>query len=349
MGAAMNPLGDFASSVGQLGNQMGSMLFTPFQVLTGSSTRTDKGTPHVIANSWTSPRHRLADRIFYNLSERDEQQISDLFRDTEPTQGSIVLVPASQEDPLIPYPDAVSLLEDHAHREKVGAVSVAGVGSSVYGAVGLARDVANATGLSIAAIVAGYGMDDLMYEAMGGWFCMREVNQWEFISEQMRAGLAATVGVMGALPEIEIWDSAGAGPDLATAKALLRDGRLPNLKLVVGHSKGNLVLSGALGELVCEKAHMHLSEIEIVLFSAISALPSDVGRRQTQIIGMLDGLGWTNSRIGIPFKPVPGAMHHLNRKLPLHLDAEAELAELWKTKAAPASASTASARSVAGR
>jgi hypothetical protein len=199
---------------------------------------------------------------------------------------------------------------------------IAGVGSSAIGSVGLARDVANATGLPVAAIVSGYGLDDLTYEALGGAFFLREVNRLEFAFEQMH-GLANLVAFTGLPPAIETYDSVGAGPDLATAKALLRDGRLPKLELLVGHSKGNLLISGAIGELVIENAPINLDDVKIVLFSAISALPG-IGH-QTQIIESLDALGWMNSRLNIPFKLVINAMHHLNKKLPLHIDVVEEL------------------------
>jgi hypothetical protein len=39
----------------------------------------------------------------------------------------------------------------------------------------------------------------------------------------------------------------------------------------------------------------------------------------------MDVLGWVNSRINIHHTLVHGAMHHLNRNLPFHLNAQKEL------------------------
>ena len=48
--------------------------------------------------------------------------------------------------------------------------TVAGVGSSDLGAAALARTLANHLDAPVGAIVAGYGLSDLLSEALGGWF-----------------------------------------------------------------------------------------------------------------------------------------------------------------------------------
>jgi len=262
------------------------------------------------------PRNRALDRLFYNVASQDEKQI--LARKSTP-QGSVIVVKPDPSQPLIFFPDAAGFLVDGLHRE-VGALCVAGLGSSSVGAAGLARDVANATGLPVAAIVSGYGFDDLMFEAVGGAFTLRGVNQIEFLFEQMRHSLAGIASVPGLLPMLEDYDSSGAGPALGAAKSLLRSARLPKLRWVVGHSKGNLTISGAVAELVGEDPHFDLNHVNIVLLSALTALPPHIGR-QYQFIGSLDGFGKLNSRLDIEHQEVPGAMHHLNTKLPCALNA----------------------------
>ncbi|HWT81543.1 MAG TPA: hypothetical protein VN648_22345, partial [Candidatus Methylomirabilis sp.] len=59
---------------------------------------------------------------------------------------------------------------------------------------------------------------------------------------------------------------------------------------------------------------------KMVLLSALTALPPGIGD-QYQFIGNLDELGWINSRLNVPHTMILGAMHHLNRALPFHLDA----------------------------
>jgi hypothetical protein len=272
-------------------------------------------TPNNLVRSLVTPRNRLIDSIFYNVDLKDQQQVID---HGGVPQGSIILVSPDHNDALRFFPDAVEFFGDSASKD-VGAVSVAGVGSSAIGAVGLARDVANATELPVAAIVSGYGMDDLLYEALGGWFFLREVNELEFLTEQI-----AQASVPGLFAAIETYDSVGAGPDMATAKSLLRAARLPRLQWIVGHSKGNLLISGAISELLIEGAPVKLDTVNLVLFSALTALPPGIGR-QYQFIGSLDLLGWTNSRLNIAHKLMIGAMHHLNTQLPFHMNAVEQL------------------------
>jgi hypothetical protein len=272
------------------------------------------------ARALLRPRNRALDRLFYNVAPKDEQQV--LARESNP-QGAVIVVKPDPTQPLVFFTDVAGLLADDLHTQ-VDALSVAGLGSSSVGAVGLARDVANGTGLPVAAIVSGYGLEDLMFEAIGGAFTLRGVNQIEFFFEQMRHSLTGLSSVPGLLPNIEDYDSSGAGPALGAAKSLLRSARLPKLRWAVGHSKGNLVISGAIAELVCEDADYELHDVNIVLFGAVTALPPRVGR-QYQFIGALDAFGKLNSRLDVKHREVAGAMHHLNTTLPFAMNAVEQL------------------------
>jgi hypothetical protein len=260
------------------------------------------------------------DRAFYNVEESDFDQVATFSGE----QGSIVYVPAKRSAPLEECADATELFEKHPD---VGAISVAGVGSSAVGAAGLARDVADATGLPVAAVVSGSGALDVVWQGMGGWMFLREDNQLEFFLEKTRNAFLAAGMVPGFVPWIDSWDSIGSGPDTVTLKSLLRKDRLKKLKWVVGHSKGNLVISSAISELVLEEGLMDMKDVDLVLLSAVTALPPDVGR-QHQYLGALDVLGMVNSRLAVPYESVPGATHTLNRQLPFHLDAVAEIKKL---------------------
>jgi hypothetical protein len=261
------------------------------------------------------------DRIFYNVKPRDLERSAML----SGTQGSIVYVPADENAPLVEVADATELLLNEEYSD-VGAISVAGVGSSAIGAVGLARDVADATGVAVAAVVSGSGALDVVWQGLGGWYFLREDNQLEFFLEKTRNSLLMAGMVPGFEPFIESWDSIGSGPDIVTLKSLLRKNRLKQLKWIVGHSKGNLVISSALSELVLEKSLMPMKGVDIVLLSAVTALPPDIGR-QHQYLGTWDDLGAVNSRIAVPYVPVIGAKHWLNRDLPMHLDAREMIAK----------------------
>jgi hypothetical protein len=271
-------------------------------------------------------RNGLLDRIFYNVEPQDQAQVVAADHD----QGSIIVVDPDPVKPLQFFHDPVEFLEQSIAADVAG-ISLSGVGSSSIGAVGLARDVAAVKQVPVAAIVSGYGLDDVVYEGMGGWLFLRETNRLEFAAQQV-TNFAATFANLPMLKtQISLMDSMGSGPDLFTLKCLLRSPRIGRLRWVVGHSKGNLLISSAISELVMEGAEeganlaARLAEVRIVLFGALSALPPNVGR-QHQIIGDMDALGWTNSRLNIVHKLVRGAMHHLNPQIPFAMPARKELA-----------------------
>lgn len=281
-------------------------------------------TKHIV-QSWMGPLNEWADEYFYNVTDEDKQAVHDRAKDPGTlVAGSIVYVAPGQPPRF--FPDVVAFLSTRERlHEEVGALCVPGVGSSALGAAGLARDVSIARDVPVAGVVAGYGLRELLNDALGGAVCFRETNELEFALENMRRNISSMVGGFGLLPAIETLDSLGGGPAIQSVKALLRGGRLPHLEFVVGHSKGNMVISGAVGELVCENAPIQrLKQATIVLLSALCALPANVGR-QVQIIGELDPLGWANSRLGVDATVVPNAAHHLNRSIPLFLDAVREL------------------------
>jgi hypothetical protein len=277
--------------------------------------------------------NRSLDEIFYNVAVDDIQKIAEF----KGMQGSIVYVEpvADGSYVVVQYGDAYGLLEQKEIRNKIEAIAVAGVGSSALGAAALARDVAAAIKKPVAAVVSGCGVDDLLFQGLGGAWNLREDNQLEFWFERMLKCLPGASFMPFLVPWLEDWDSIGCGPDVVTLKSLLRPGRspeepprLPNLKWVVGHSKGNLVISSAISELIMEDVlkTSELANVNFVLFSALTALPP-IGK-QFQIIGALDGFGLMNSRLLPPYKIVPGAWHHLNRGLPFYLNAVQELSEL---------------------
>jgi hypothetical protein len=283
-------------------------------------------TKHLVQSSMY-PINETLDEYFYNVSEGDKRAVHAETKEAGVViAGSIVyLAPGGR--PVF-FPDVHAFLTS-SESKTVQAVCIPGVGSSALGAVGLARDVARARNVPVAGVVAGYGFRELVNDTLGGAVYFREINELEFVLENMRRGLSSAVAGLGLLPDIETYDSLAGGPTIQSMKALLRDRRLPKLEFLVGHSKGNMVLSGALSELVCENAPItQLENVTIVLLSAVCALP-EVGKAQAQIIGALDGLGWLNSRLAItPSKIVPFAGHHLNREIPFYLDAVSELASI---------------------
>ena len=73
-----------------------------------------------------------------------------------------------------------------AEGDEVAGVAIAGVGSSVLGTAALARNVADAVGGEIVGLVSGYGVSDLLSEALGGWFFFGAVDQDHAIPHMKR-------------------------------------------------------------------------------------------------------------------------------------------------------------------
>jgi hypothetical protein len=112
---------------------------------------------------------------------------------------------------------------------------------------------------------------------------------------------------------------------------------LPNLRWLVGHSKGNAIIDFALERYVRElrgAASPLFDDLEVVTLSAVVALPKEF-RRVHQVIGSIDNFGRRNSRLDVEHTTVDGAWHHLNRALPKHLDAVKVIGELAATPKVP--------------
>ncbi|UGX94288.1 hypothetical protein G6321_00053645 [Bradyrhizobium barranii subsp. barranii] len=57
-------------------------------------------------------------------------------------------------------------------------LAVAGGGTSALGSAAFARNVADAFETTVAAVVSGYGLSDLLTEALGGWFWFSALNRF---------------------------------------------------------------------------------------------------------------------------------------------------------------------------
>jgi len=94
--------------------------------------------------------------------------------------------------------------------------------------------------------------------------------------------------------------------------------------LAVGHSKGNLSIAVALGNVPTDQARVQYPRMAVVTFGALVELPQSLAM-QRQYLGTLDGFGWMNSILPQPWIPVPWATHTLNTGLPFHVAAKTEL------------------------
>jgi hypothetical protein len=260
-------------------------------------------------------RNALLDALFYDVSAVAQGEA----RTLSPwlaREGAILYVPPTGEGPLQLCPDLDALAGAGGRTAPVRGLAVAGVGSSALGSAAFARNVADALGAPVAAVVSGYGLSDLASEALGGWFFFGALNRLRHVEQELEE-LLEHHSLMGTVPALY---GDRRGDDTAAVLAILRDPRFA-LELLTGHSKGNLVLSEALYALVRDDApELPLAPAtKIVTVSAVIAMPP-VFTDIVDVMGEWDWFGAFNSRAGIPIDlRVPQAWHHTNTELPWHL------------------------------
>jgi hypothetical protein len=244
--------------------------------------------------------YRYWDSVFYDVES---------VRDLEPTlfprgmstpfaygEGEILVVPPSGSGRKLRYYKQTQQFLDKEGQD-IRAVAVAGVGSSAYGTVALARNVADTYDFDVAGIVAGYGGLNLQTEALGGYF---------LLGLQERAGLRSAKIVSSTADVKTLID------------ILLHDP--PQLEHLVGHSKGSLLIDFALEQFVEEvqgapdpsRYDPLIERLDIVTLGAVVSPPERFNKNVRQFMGQVDHLGWLNSHLDVTFEEVPGAGHHLN-------------------------------------
>lgn len=283
------------------------------------------------ASEWLleSPRERNAalDALFYDvgaLSPEESQSVAMRYI----TEGAILEVGPSSAPSLRMwrnYDDFCDQGEDYA------ALAVAGVGSSALGSAAFARNVADAAGGKVLAVVSGYGLADLLTETLGGYFLFGALNQmrhaFEWLDDLRRGAESAEEALPQHRPaNFDAQSLLRCSDDVRTLIALLSGGR--RFDWLIGHSKGNLVLSEALFA-ICRKTPEIFdrvrSDSRIVTISAKIAMPRGFAEI-IDVMGEFDAFGVLNSRSFIETDvKVPLAWHHTNTELPFHLDVAATL------------------------
>lgn len=272
-------------------------------------------------------RNQFFDNLFYDVSVLSEAEKASIDALSEQEGTLIVVPPAETAQPIRYYPSVQAFLS--CESERLQALVIAGVGSSVLGTAALARNVANVYHIEVAGIVSGYGASDLITEALGGWFFygatdslrhqLRElVDNWDralrfdpFAPTPFSMVKRKTTAATKATHDLDALNSI-----LAAAP--------PNLRLLLGHSKGDLLLDFALEHLVRQlkgQTHRYFEQLRVVTFGAVADLPPHF-KRVYQFIGALDWFGGMNSRLDVSHTQIPNAWHHLNSELPMHMPIE---------------------------
>lgn len=255
-------------------------------------------------------------------------------------EGAILVVPPSGGEAL----RLCDTVDDffQAGGANIETLAIAGVGSSALGSAALGRNIADATGKPVAIVISGYGLADAVTEAMGGYFLFGYMNSVRHAFEQLDEFFGRPqFGVATRLTSDKLCQGS---LDTQTVRALLVDSRL-SLKLLVGHSKGSLVLSEALYDLAENEpdcARQLADTLKIVTISARIAMPP-IFRDVVDVMGEWDWFGEMNSRKSIPSDQlVPQAMHHTNTELPNHIPVTKLLTQLLASSVAvPAESSDA--------
>jgi hypothetical protein len=213
---------------------------------------------------------------------------------------------------------------DHANGpdgEGLRTLAITGVGSSAYGSVAFAWDVSTALGEPVAAVVPGYGLADVVPQALGGWFAFGVYDAMQTATQNFLARVAPPLAKVGK-------DLALSTPDrerASTGAPVFRHGsaasddvhailqHVPGITRLVGHSKGALAIENALRSL----PEARTENLTVLTFGCVIA-EEQGGTKYTQYLGWIDPLGTLNSWGRVP-EVRPFADHSTNTFFPLSL------------------------------
>lgn len=239
-------------------------------------------------------RNTGLDAIFYDVKSLTAEETF-YISDSLASEGLIMIVPPSG-GAMLTICDSVAEYKLRGGRD-VHALAVAGIGGSAIGAAAFARNVADAIGEPVAAVVSGYGLGDIINETIGGSFFFGWLGH-------MRNDLEVIDDVVGR-PHLGAYEDRHklalkphpSALDTDTVETLLADPAL-SFHLLAGHSRGNRVLSEALYSIRAEepaRLRSMASGLRIVTFGGRITMPPDC-RDVVDVIGELDWFGEINSR-----------------------------------------------------
>lgn len=287
------------------------------------------------AQPLATSRNILWDTCFYDVKALSPVELKE-FSVTPDKEGAVIVVsPGNADRKIRHYASGTEMLKEEG--PSIGGVAIAGVGSSVVGTAALARNVADAYGFDVAGVVSGYGISDVIAEAMGGWFFYR-------YTERLRQSMEISIEkAAGTLLAASGQDNAGGDRKITrdrrdhTIPRQLESGTLldilsahpKNLRVLVGHSKGALLINYVLDQFVHRMEgndHPYYDDLHIVTIGAVVGIVREF-TKSSQLIGKLDWFGGINSSPSLLWETDPNvrprfienAWHHLNREIPFNL------------------------------
>ena len=263
-------------------------------------------------------RNTMLDSFFYDVSSLTKEERQKLTDEINPEGSIIVMPPASSGQDYASYPIVTAFLK--SKHKAVSRFIIAGVGSSDLGAAALARNVADFFGEDVGAIVAGYGVADLLTEGLGGWFSLGITNRLAYYLEEARAVLTTEDDLV---LDTDVHPYVAGHPDSRTLLRLLIS-KNAKIDFILGHSKGCLSIANALNGYVSygtkENIKKRAEEIRIVTTGAVVEFPDVFAKGVYQYLGGIDWFGGINSLLCLQFEPVIGAWHHTNSNLPFAMN-----------------------------
>jgi hypothetical protein len=246
-------------------------------------------------------------------------------------EGSILVVDALKPPYVQRFDDMTDFLAYANAPSGAGlrSVSITGVGSSALGSAAFAWNASSALNEPVAAIIPGYGLADVVPQALGGWFGLGLHDWLQSVTQSYLAATAPSLAQMGrrfartsphharAATGAPVFEHGSAASD--DLHGVLLDA--PRITRVIGHSKGSLAIANALRSLPPERTR----DIRVVTFGcAIAEELKHCG--YAQFLGVLDGLGVLNSW-GHQAEERPLAHHSTNSFIPLSLPVKALVEE----------------------
>jgi hypothetical protein len=236
-------------------------------------------------------------------------------------EGSLLLMDANTAPYVHRYTNVELFLNSpYQETRDVEIATITGVGSSALGSAALAWDISLALRKPVLAIVPGYGMADVILQALGGWFgfgLYDYLHAKSLIQNNLAnaAPKTASIGrqLSASTPDAKTLHGApvfrhGSGSsDVLHALLIYREAPF---KLLVGHSKGALQIGNAIRSLPPQRT----SGLRVVTLGCpIATNVEDVS--YYQYLGLFDALGQVNMWAHWPDQ-WPPTWHTTNPMLP---------------------------------
>jgi hypothetical protein len=232
--------------------------------------------------------------------EKPPSRIIDFDALSDP-EGSLLLIDATTAPYVHKYQSVKKFLESpYQETRDVDIATITGVGSSALGSAALAWDISVALEKAVLAIVPGYGVADVVLQALGGWFAF---GLHDFLSSKalIQTGLATAAPETARIGR----ELAASAPQEPTARGApifrygsgssdvlhaLLEYRVTPFRLLVGHSKGALQINNAIQSLPAERTQ----GLRVVTLGCPIG-ENVAGVEYHQYLGLFDALGQLNA------------------------------------------------------